>query len=172
MKDSKTAVEIEKKYVIKYPDIDALRKMEGHYASNIVQIYLPSDDGSTHRVRRRVVGDRVTYTETKKVRIDKMSSKETEGEITEERFLELSANPKSGTHAIHKVRHAFFYLGQQFEIDVYPEWQHTAIMETELETRETNVIFPECIKILRDVTGDKRYSNAAMSREFPAEISI
>lgn len=167
----KIGVEIEKKYIIARPDVNALARMEGYSSSEILQIYLPSDGTVTHRVRRRTVGDTVSYTETKKIRIDKLSSTEIEGEISAERFAQLSSSPKDGTRPITKVRHVFFYRGQQFEIDVYPEWQYTAIMETELESRETEVEFPECVRILRDVTGDKRYSNASMSKSFPEEIS-
>jgi CYTH domain-containing protein len=43
-------------------------------------------------------------------------------------------------------------------------------METELESREETVIYPDFIKILREVTGEKRYSNAGMAREFPEEL--
>ena len=165
----KIGVEIEKKYIIEKPSVEALSAMDGYSSSDILQIYLPTDDGSTHRVRRRIDRDRVTYTETRKRRIDEMSATEIEGEISKERFSELSESPKEGTRPINKTRHTFLYLGQLFEIDVYPEWERTAIMETELETRDVRVIFPDCIKIIRDVTGDKRYSNAAMSREFPKE---
>ena len=168
-KDLKIGVEIEKKYIISMPDTKALAEMDGYSYGEIEQIYLPSSDGSTHRVRRRAEQGNVIFTETRKIRIDEMSATEIEGEITQSRYLELSTNPKEGTRPIIKTRHKFFYLGQMFEIDVYPEWASTAIMETELATRDTEVVFPECIKILRDVTGDKRYSNAQMSRDFPKE---
>ena len=42
-------------------------------------------------------------------------------------------------------------------------------METELENRESKVKIPDFLEILREVTGDKSYSNAAMSRDFPPE---
>ncbi len=168
----KIGVEIEKKYIIAIPDVEVLRGMEGYNCSDILQIYLQGEVGVTHRVRRRTTCDGITYTETKKIRIDDISSTEIEGEISAEHFSELSASPKEGTRPIRKTRHAFFYLGQQFEIDVYPEWERTAIMETELASREVRVQFPEFLKILRDVTGDKRYSNAGMSREFPKELSL
>ena len=167
-----TAIEIEKKYIISMPCQSDLEAMDGYSNSEILQIYLPSDDGSTHRVRRRRCGDKVSYTETRKIRIDRMSATEIEGEISAERFAELAAVPKSGTTPINKTRHVFFYLGQQFEIDVYPEWKNTAIMETELETRDTEVKFPEFIKIIRDVTGERGYSNAAMSVSFPKESIV
>ena len=54
----------------------------------------------------------------------------------------------------------------------HPEWKNTAILETELSDRDTVVKFPDFIKIVADVTGDKRYSNASMSRSFPEETAI
>ena len=42
-------------------------------------------------------------------------------------------------------------------------------MEIELEKREESVEIPDFIEIIRDVTGDKAYSNAAMARAFPTE---
>ena len=163
-------IEIENKYIILIPEESVLSTMEQYTKSEIVQIYLESPVGITHRVRSRERSGNVTYTETKKVRIDKMSAYEDEREISEEEFLSLAKKIDKNTAPIHKVRYTFVYLGQLFEIDVYPQWMSTAILETELKTRETQVIFPEFIKILRDVTGDKRYSNAGMSRAFPPEI--
>ena len=165
----KIGVEIEKKYIISRPLSDELLLMDEYRQCDIVQIYLPTDDGSTHRVRKSCTDGKVTFTETRKIRIDKMSSTEIEGEISETRFAELSGKPKQGTRPINKTRHSFLYLGQLFEIDVYPEWERTAILETELDSRDRQVEFPVFLRILRDVTGDRRYSNAAMSRDFPEE---
>ncbi|MBR5144843.1 MAG: hypothetical protein IKW53_07320, partial [Clostridia bacterium] len=42
---------------------------------------------------------------------------------------------------------------------------------TYMATREEEQVeIPEFISIIKDVTGDKKYSNAAMSRSFPEEI--
>lgn len=166
----KLNVEIEKKYIISLLDESILLTMEKYTKSEIIQIYLESPLGITHRIRSREKLGNVTYTETKKKRIDKMSSYEDEREITKEEFLALAEKRDKATSPIRKIRYTFVFLGQLFEIDVYPEWKNTAILETELKTRETQVRFPEFIKILRDVTGDKRYSNAGMSRAFPPEI--
>ena len=40
----------------------------------------------------------------------------------------------------------------------------------ELKSREAEVKIPEFLTILREVTGNKAYSNAGMSRAFPEEI--
>ena len=166
----KTAVEIERKYIIKMPPISVLQKQDGYTSSEITQIYIASPKGETHRVRRRKYSDVTRYYETRKIRIDSISSTEIEGEITEERFDELSAKMSDGTVPILKTRHTFIYMGQLFEIDVYPQWKNTAVMETELKSREERADIPDFITVIKEVTGDKTYSNAAMSRAFPPEL--
>ncbi len=165
----KNHIEIEKKYVIEKPKPEELSAMPCYSKSEILQIYLSSPRGITRRIRRRIFSDRTEYTETVKVRIDSMSANEDEREISAERFCELESQIADGSRPLDKVRHTFVYDGHVFEIDVYPEWESTSILETELASREESVAFPEIIKVVREVTGDKRYSNASMSRDFPAE---
>ena len=164
-------IEIERKYVISMPDVCAMQSEEGYTSSDIVQIYLTSAPHVTHRVRSRTKGGVTKYTETKKVRISGMSAYEDEREITESEFLTLRENIAEGTTPVIKTRHTFLFAGQLFEIDVYPNWRTTAIMETELPSEDTVVEIPSFIKIIKEVTGIKAYSNASMSRNFPEEIT-
>ena len=166
---TKIAIEIEKKYIIKMPNISILKAQTGYTESRILQIYLPCAEGETRRIRKRVKAGKAAYTETRKIRIDKMSSNEIEREITESEFSLLSQNILESTRPIEKTRYTFIYKEQLFEIDLYPEWKHTAIMETELDSRERTVDFPEFLEIVKDVTGDKSYSNRGMSHTFPKE---
>ncbi len=162
-------IETERKYIIRLPDFSALEGKAGYTVSDITQIYLNSDEGVTHRVRARKYKDKTEYTETKKVRISRISAVEEEREITEDEFNSLAGNIKAGTRPVIKKRHTFLYYGQIFEIDVYPSWKCTAIMETELDSAEKIVKMPPFIKIIKEVTGVRGYSNAAMSSCFPAE---
>ena len=165
-------IEIERKYIIELPDMDLLRRLDKYSKSEILQIYLNSDIAVTHRIRRREFQNEIVYTETKKQRIDKMSAREDEREITENEFKQLCGNIKQGTRPINKVRHTFCYLGKIFEIDVYPEWESTCILETELTSRGETVLFPDFIHVVEEVTGNPLYSNAGMSRLFPTEKKI
>ena len=167
--NEKTQIEIERKYIIEKPVFSLIRNMPESTESEILQIYLPSESEETRRIRRRVYKDKTLCYETRKIRIDGMSCTEIEREITPDEFSALSQSIKEGTTPINKTRYTFDYEGQTFEIDIYPQWQNTAIMETELESREKRVEIPSFIKIIREVTGNKAYSNAAMSREFPKE---
>ena len=164
-------LEIERKYVIEKPSALKMRECEAYTSSEIVQIYLDAEPGVTRRVRSRAYSDgRVQYFETEKRRVDEMSSEEYEREITKAEFDNLSLQIAAKTRPIIKTRHTFDYLGQTFEIDVYPDWERICIMETELPSRDTAVEMPDFIHIIAEVTGDKRYSNAAMSRSFPEEL--
>ena len=165
-------LEIERKYIIEKPSIERMMAEDSYTSSEIVQIYLASPKGITRRIRSRRYDDGTRYFETSKIRVDKISSREYEREIDREEFDRLSAEIAEGSRPIVKVRHTFDYKGQTFEIDVYPEWERTCVMETELPSRESKVEMPDFIRILAEVTGDKRYSNAAMSRSFPEETKI
>ncbi len=98
-----------------------------------------------------------------------MSVIEDEAEISAEEYAELKEKIDTATRPLYKARHTFRYGEQLFEVDIYPEWENTAIMEAELPSRDTELFLPPFIKVVREVTGVKGYSNAAMSRSFPSE---
>lgn len=162
-------IEIERKFIVKKPDPEKMKKEENYTSSEILQIYLSSAPGVTHRIRMRDFGERVSYTETVKRRIDRISSYEDEREISKEEFEMLRTRQRQGTNPVHKVRHTFVYHGKTFELDVYPKWRRTCIMEIELRDRSERVDMPPFIEIVKEVTGDKFYSNANMSASFPKE---
>lgn len=168
----KNSIETERKYIIKMPCISDMAQQGDYSVSEITQTYLSSPQGVTNRVRKRVYSDKTLYTQTKKVRIDKMSAYEDEREISENEYIKLMSERKLGTASILKNRYTFNFRGQIFEIDIYPQWQRTAIMETELDNRDKEVVMPPFIEIVREVTGHKGYSNAAMSAFFPKEDEI
>lgn len=162
-------IEIERKYIIMKPCILTLSSLPGYTVSEIEQIYLLSSGNGTHRIRRRTMGGFTRYYETKKTRIDNMSAIEEEGEISAAEYATLAKRIDPVTRPIYKTRHTFLSGERTFEVDIYPDWKNTAIMETELPDRTTAAEIPPIIKVLREVTGMKNYSNAAMSRRFPEE---
>ncbi len=162
-------IEIERKFVIHMPDIELISAFRGYTVSEITQTYLKTDDGSTLRVRARKYADRVQYTETRKIRIDVSSVNEIEREITADEYESLLSLSRDDSSPIHKTRHTFEYIGHTIEIDVYPQWTSFCIMEVELERADEDVELPKIIRILYEVTGDRKYSNAGMAKEFPPE---
>ncbi len=165
-------IETERKFIIKMPSLEAIAAMPEYTKSEITQIYLDSPAGVTHRTRMRSFSDRTEYTETVKIRVSSMSAHEDERQIDEARYLELEKKLANGASPLHKVRHTFKLGGHTYEIDAYPAWKSTCILEVELESESEELGFPEVIELVREVTGDRRYSNAAMARCFPAEDQI
>lgn len=163
-------VEIERKFVIAKPDIETLSCRCEYTVSEIDQTYLESHEGVTHRVRARSYKGRTVYTETKKVRIDRTSAFEDEREIGKEEYDALLLKRMPGTVTLKKTRHTFRHLDRVIEIDIYPDWQRSCILEVELDSSDDEVRLPDFIKVVREVTGDKKYSNASMSRKFPEEL--
>ena len=162
-------IEIERKYIIHMPDVESLSAFRAYTKSQITQTYLRTDDGSTLRVRRREYADRTVLTETRKIRIDRISVREIEREISPEEYEELLCLAREDAAPLTKTRYTFEYMGHTVEIDVYPQWQSFAIMEVELESADEEIEFPNLIRIFTEVTGERAYSNAAMAERFPPE---
>ena len=56
-------------------------------------------------------------------------------------------------------------------MDIYSFSTELAILELELDSVSQEIDFPECINVLKDVSADGRYSNAALAKEncFPED---
>ena len=56
------------------------------------------------------------------------------------------------------------------EIDLYDFWQDRATLELELSAEDEAFTLPPFVRVLRDVTADKRYKNVNLARELPTEL--
>ena len=87
---NKAPLEIERKFLIRYPDIAQLQKMPGYNVVHMEQSYLQADDDFIGgRIRRITQGDRVRCVYTYKERLSDMTRREYEREISEEEYAEL-----------------------------------------------------------------------------------
>lgn len=161
-------IETEKKYLIKMPSEEILSGLE---QSEIEQIYIvTSENYDGERVRRRRYPEREVFTRTGKRRLTAMSAIEDEREISSEEFYSLSRNIEQGTVPVIKKRYVMPYRGYDFEIDVYPFWSETAVMEVELPSETAEFELPPEITVICDVTDDMRYKNHAIARKRPPEM--
>lgn len=160
--------EIERKYLIRMPDEAWLRK--NAYPSRIEQTYLlrPAPQVNA-RVRKRGQEGAWVYTYTQKTRISDLRRIEEEREISEEEYRTLLQQADPSRAVICKTRWVLPWNGQSFEIDVFPFWDDRALMEIELTHEEQTVQLPPDIAVIREVTADRRYTNASLSREIPRE---
>lgn len=166
-------LEIERKYLIRTPDLSALTAIPGCAVSEIEQTYLPDPaPGVTERIRLRRYPDRVEYTHTVKIRVSPVEAREDESEIAEEEYRALLSRRDPALRTVVKTRVAFRLGGQLYEVDFYPFWKRVAVLETELPDPDVPAPIPPFLSVIREVTGDSAYTNRNLARQIPPEPEI
>lgn len=165
-----TNLEIEKKYIIEYPDTDFLKTVPKCNYSEIEQIYLLSSDDVSERIRKRGRDGIYKYYHTIKRRISAYVREEDEKEISKSEYNELKKRANPHLNIIYKTRYVFPYKGYNMEIDVFPFWDRQAYLEVELENSAVCPSVPPYIKCMCDVTCNDEYTNRALAEKIPEQI--
>lgn len=174
-------LEIERKFLLKAEPItwpeDVMRCV-----LHIVQSYLIPEPGfSTERVRVsfQAASDKIEMTHTKKLHVSDGVNEEVEDVIDPVRLRELVKRMDTGLKPVQKTRAVFTWKERTFELDSFTGAHQTApgpviqILEVELPTLEDPLDLPPWIPILREVTGDRRYSNRSIAEHgLPEERGI
>ena len=113
-----THFEIERKFLIAYPDAEALKRIVGCRVKHFVQTYLSAPDGESRRVRKVREGENVSYIYTRKRRVSDLRYIEEESELTEAEYQHLLADADPDARPILKTRYAIPYKGHTLEIDL------------------------------------------------------
>jgi CYTH domain-containing protein len=151
--------EIERKFLIKYPNIDSITNPT-LTCVDIIQTYLePTKKDEEIRIRQRGSNGNYTYTKTIKRTLSPIKRVETEKRITKDQYLELLMSSDTKKKQIRKTRYCMVYQNHYFEIDIYPFWKDKAIMEVELISENEEILFPPEIEIIKEVTHDEQYKN-------------
>ena len=162
--------EIERKYLIYYPDIKKLESMPNCTKVEIAQTYLKSTDDVERRVRARGIDGGYMYYLTEKRKVTNLKRIEVEKRLTQNEYLKLLMDADNKLHTIHKTRYCLSEENQYFEIDIYPEWDNQAIMEVELNSEEQQIQLPPFIEVIKDVTEEDIYKNYNMAKEMPKQL--
>ena len=165
------AMEIERKYLIELPAEEVFVR---HDAAcwDIVQTYLKSEAGVTARVRQVREEEQVRCYHTEKRRVSDLSAEEIEREIHAEEYETLLQRADTALKPIHKRRWRLPYDEHVLEVDVYPFWKKTAVLEIELDSENDTAEIPAWIRVLKEVTGDVRFKNVSLAREVPVEDTL
>ncbi|MCR5332181.1 MAG: AAA family ATPase [Lachnospiraceae bacterium] len=155
--------EIERKYLIEYPDIAWLESLPNCRRVEIIQTYLKAPEGEEIRVRQRGIDGNYIYFWTTKRRVDDIKRIEIEKRLTQSEYLRLLMDADTSKRQIRKTRYCLTFQNRYFEIDIFPFWQDRAIMEIELNSENAGITFPEGIRIVREVTGEEEYSNMSIA---------
>lgn len=175
MKNTKTSIEIEKKFLIKMPDIQQLVGRYNPTITIIEQVYLYSESGE-RRIRSCIApyGDsdyiyKFSYTEKQPADQTGFKRLETESKIDYKKYHQLLEEADPNLKKICKSRYTFMIEGQTYELDVFAFDNTLAILEVELQSEESHFAWPEILVKVADVTEDKNFKNKALAKnlEFP-----
>jgi CYTH domain-containing protein len=166
-------MEIERKFLVKFPSSwSALAAMFDGIVDvkRISQTYLtPKGDEPAARVRKTVEGlqgntHTVFHFNQKKPTGDTGTHEETEHEISEKEYEKSLQKANPSKCAVDKIRFVFNYHDQVFELDVFRgHLKGLAIMEIELDDKDETVELPPFIKVIKEVTKDKRFTNFSLA---------
>lgn len=169
---SNSNLEIERKFLIKYPNFG---NFIFNKKVNISQSYLIRENPEIERrIRLWKEDDNIQYYYTEKKFLTSSVREEVEKEITESEYNSLKSQIDDTIVTVEKTRYTLNYSNLTFEIDVYPFSNDYAIMEVELEDESQKYTIPKGIELIKEVTGIKEYGNVPLctAKEFPTKLDF
>lgn len=155
--------EIERKYLIEYPDMAWLENYPTCRRVEIIQTYLNGGENEEVRVRQRGTDGNYVYFQTIKRKVSDVKRVEIERRLSQSEYLRLLMDADTTKRQIRKTRYCLTYENQYFEIDVYPFWDDKAIVEIELRDEDVSIVFPKELRVIREVTDDAAYKNSSLA---------
>lgn len=142
-------------------------------ASSLDQVYLPATPGlptSERRLRVTVPrtesatgGGRTSVYAEKKWEADGTASVR-ERVLSTEEAEALLREAGEGAPRVRKERLAFVWEGQYFRLDMFAHPAGKMILEVETTNEQPEVLLPDWLHVVREVTGEHAYRNASMAR--------
>ena len=157
-------METKRKYLIARPDPVTLDSRPNCQRVEITQAYLRSEiPGETIRIRQRGRDGSYVYFKTRKRTVDGKRI-DMEERLTRHEFRDLLMQADPDYRTIRKDRWCLSENGLYYNIDVYPQWDSQALMEVELYSADDEILFPEGIEVVREVTGEEEFTNPFIAR--------
>lgn len=167
-----TQLEIERKFLVQFPIswgnlaelFDGLKDVK-----RISQTYLePEGKDPSARVRKTVEGltgeTETVYHYNQKKYVQPGVHEETEHEISKSQYEKYLKKAHSDKVAVEKTRFVFDYHNQIFELDIFKgPLKGLVILEIELKKKNQPVELPPFLKIVKEVTEDKKFTNFSLA---------
>ena len=152
-------IEESRKYIV-----EVQGEIEGAVKSEITQTYLVAEPNCEVRLRRREWQGKSFFIHTTTKRISQNEQLVTERQISKNLYTSLLQQADPYRQTIEKTRCSFIWKGQYFELDSYKTpCKGLVILETKDVAEGEAVKFPPFLRVLEDITGNKRYYNYNMA---------
>ena len=158
--------EVERKFLIEMPDLQAVEKLPGCRRVEIEQVYLPTVNDERLRLRRWVEDGQAIYYKTRRRRVNGRRL-EVEERLTQRSYKEMLEEAGSDVHPLRKTRYTIPYEGQHFRLDCYPFWEDKAVVKIELNDANEEVRLPPELKLIREVTDEREFKDYTLAALMP-----
>lgn len=164
----------QKKYLVKKVSHQYLEQDKGIQAQSLElkQTYLQTVDPQLERRIRRVnylENSIYYYTEKGK---DRLVIPGRDMKITKDEYLRYQEQKLPGTSPITKQRWYFSINNLYYQYDEFPEWNQYAILEVQITNLQKEIVIPEGMEVIRDVTFDTSLCNASLAKKFIKESDL
>ncbi len=156
-------LEIERKFLIFYPDLSLLNNMHACRRVPLSQTYLDTPEEGRFRVRKRGEGEDAVFIKTVKKKISEIRRIEIEESISEEEYENYISRKEYCGGTIAKDRYCIVWNNSYFELDVFPFWDRFALLEIELLDEKQEFTLPDFVTVIKEVTYDKSFRNKTLA---------
>ena len=156
-------LEIERKFLILYPDLGLLNNMPACCRVPLSQTYLETPEEGRFRVRKRGEGEDAVFIKTVKKKISEIRRIEIEESISEEEYENYISRKEYCGGTIAKDRYCIVWNNSYFELDVFPFWDRFALLEIELLDENQEFTLPDFVTVIKEVTYDKSFRNKTLA---------
>lgn len=165
-------LESEKKFLVESPQswLDFSELFDNLLdIKRIEQTYLkPDGKEQSGRIRKTIAGlsgeTEVEYHFNRKKFVEAGVNQEEENEISKVEYEKLLKNGHPDKVEVSKTRFVFDYHDQTFELDVFKgPLKGLAILEIELKSIKDKVELPPFLKVVKEVTKEKKYNNFSLA---------
>jgi len=167
-------LEIERRFLVNFPSswAELAEMFDGLIdVKRISQTYLEPEEGKpSSRVRKTVEGltgetNTVFHFNQKKF-IKPGVNEEKEHEISRNQYEKYLQKFHPDKVTLEKTRFVFKYNDQVFELDVFKgPLKGLAILEIELDSMDEKIELPPFLKIIEEVTTDRKFNNFTLSNK-------
>lgn len=159
-------LEIERKFLIEYPDLKQLNSIKTCRRVPLTQAYIAHPNEGYFRIRKRGEGNNAVFVKTVKKKISDVKRIEIENYISEKEYYDYLQKKEFITGIISKDRYCIVWQAGYYELDVYPFWNDRATIEIELLSEEQTFTLPDFVKPIREVTLEPEYRNYALAKKY------
>lgn len=153
------------KYLIKMPDLEALKRIYNPVSFEMMQTYLRQTNPQVERiVRQQSTGSEYLYFYTEKRNKSETERWETEKPISEKHYIKYLMECDTQLRPVVKTRYCISYKHQNFDIDIYPFSTTKALMEIKVPSPDAKIELPPELQLIMDVTNNKNYKNRQLAQ--------